>query len=139
MSSRAKSSVFAGAAAALLALGGCLERRMTIISDPPGATVTVNDVEIGRTPVSAAFTHYGEYEVQLELEGYEPIRAKANASTPIYELVPLDLVASAMPFTLSNEVVWKYVMQPEKSSVQERGELERELLERAGNLRQKIE
>lgn len=112
---------------------------MTITSDPPGATVTVNEVEIGRTPVSAAFTYYSDYEVQVEREGYEPVRTKATAWAPVYEWIPLDLISSAMPFTLRNEVKFHYPMTPTLESTQPRDEFERGLLERAATLRRRIE
>jgi hypothetical protein len=36
----------------LLAVAGCVQRRMTIRSNPPGALVYVDDYQIGTTPVS---------------------------------------------------------------------------------------
>ena len=50
--------------------GGCLERTVTITSDPEGALVTLNDQQIGRTPVETGFRYFGVYDVRLELEGY---------------------------------------------------------------------
>ena len=65
-----------GPAALLLLAGvsllpGCVERRYTIRSDPPGATVIVNGEEIGPTPASKSFVYYGEREITLMLDGYE--------------------------------------------------------------------
>jgi hypothetical protein len=34
----------------MLLLAGCVERRLTITSEPSGALVTVNSKEVGRTP-----------------------------------------------------------------------------------------
>src|SRR5687768_13584388 len=34
---------------------GCVRRRMTVRSNPPGAKVYVDDIEIGTTPVSTNF------------------------------------------------------------------------------------
>ena len=65
------------AAAALLLLAGlslfsgCVERRYTIRSDPPGATVIVNGEEIGPSPASKSFVYYGDREITLMLDGYE--------------------------------------------------------------------
>ncbi len=42
--------------AALGLLSGCVERRYTIRSDPPGATVIVNGEEIGPAPASKSFS-----------------------------------------------------------------------------------
>lgn len=122
----------------VLALPGCLERRMTITTEPPGATATVNGVEIGRTPVSASFVYYGRYDLELQREGCEPVRTSARASAPIYEYPPVDLVASALPTTISTEVKWHYKLEPELSVSQPRAELERGLKERAAAMRSRL-
>jgi len=119
-------------------LSGCLERRMTITSEPPGASVTVNNVDVGRTPVTASFVYFGKYDVQLEHEGSEPLRVKAKASAPVYEYPPIDLVASMLPLTISTDVAWHFKLEPEQSRVQSREALEKGLLDRAGTLRKQI-
>jgi hypothetical protein len=123
---------------AALILPGCLERRLTITSEPPGATATVNGVEIGRTPVSASFVYYGDYDVELQHQGSEPLRARATAPAPLYEYAPIDLLASALPFTLSTDVKWHYKLQPELSTAQPRPQLEQGLRERADALRDRL-
>src|ERR1700690_4113146 len=62
-------------AAIVLSLGtsGCVQRRMTIRSNPPGALVYVDDYEIGTTPVSASFTYYGTRKIRLVKDGYETL------------------------------------------------------------------
>ena len=42
-----------------LAALGCVQRRMTIRSNPPGALVYVDDYQVGTTPVSTDFGYYG--------------------------------------------------------------------------------
>ena len=48
------------------ALVGCVERRVWIDSNPPGALVWLNDAQVGRTPVDVSITHHGVYDVRLE-------------------------------------------------------------------------
>ncbi len=48
---------------------GCVQRTITITSDPPHAIVWLNDEEIGRTPVTVPFTFYGKYDVRIVHEG----------------------------------------------------------------------
>ncbi len=55
--------------AAAAGLTGCVERTITVTSDPSGALVYLNDTEIGRTPVTVPFTFYGTYDVRLEHDG----------------------------------------------------------------------
>ena len=73
----------AAALVLLAGLGGCLERRLLITSDPPGAAVSINDVDLGRTPVEADFTFYGGYDVLVRMDGFEPIRERRDIPTPI--------------------------------------------------------
>lgn len=55
--------------AAALSLTGCIERLITVTSQPAGALVYLNDEEVGRTPVTVPFRFYGVYDVRLEHEG----------------------------------------------------------------------
>src|SRR4051812_23377756 len=62
-------------------LTGCVERRYTIRTNPPGAMVVINNEEVGTTPVSRSFTYYGDREIKLMLDGcqtqtiIQPIKA----------------------------------------------------------------
>ncbi len=88
-----------GALAALSALlvGGCVERLLIIRSEPPGARVWVDAVEIGRTPIEVPFEHYGTREVLLRIEGSDPPRGSARTlvtlSPPWYERFPIDVLS----------------------------------------------
>jgi hypothetical protein len=122
-----------------LALTGCLERRVSITSEPEGAVVYANDVELGRTPLEAAFTYYGAYDVRVEKEGFEPLRTEAKARAPLYEYPPLDLVATAAPVSITTVVRWHFKLEPELSTTMTQDELERTVIERAHGLRMRIE
>ena len=87
---------------------GCLERTITITSKPEGAIVWLNDTEVGRTPVTTAFTFYGDYDVRLRKEGYEPLSTHRVAGTPIYEYAPIDLVATALPVRIKTDLKWDF-------------------------------
>ncbi|MBL9002326.1 MAG: PEGA domain-containing protein [Phycisphaerae bacterium] len=121
------------------ALSGCLERRVRITSDPPGALVTANDVELGRTPVEADFLYYGTYDVLLTKDGYEPLRTRAKADQPIHEFPPFDLAATALPARVEHVTRWDFKLEPTRESVESREELEAGLLERARAAREQIE
>jgi hypothetical protein len=60
--------VLPGVLGAATLLAGCVERTITINSEPQGALVYLNDEEVGRTPVSVPFLYYGTYDVRLEHE-----------------------------------------------------------------------
>lgn len=129
-------------AAALLAAGaavstGCMQRRVEITSQPAGALVTVNDVELGVTPLSADFTYYGVYDVLVTKPGYEPLRVKARARAPIYEYPPLDMAANAMPWGVETVVKWAFELTPTPESTGDMRGMEEGVLERARALREK--
>jgi len=126
-------------ALSMFLVAGCLDRRLSITSEPSGAAVWVNDVEVGRTPVEASFTYYGRYEVQLEKDGYEPLRTRANAQGPIYEYPPFDLVATAIPADIETTIRWHFVLTPVQDEAASTPELEAALIERARALRARIE
>ncbi|MCP4263659.1 MAG: PEGA domain-containing protein, partial [Planctomycetes bacterium] len=44
-----------------LLLSGCVERKLTINTEPQGALVILNDEEIGTSPVTVSFEWYGDY------------------------------------------------------------------------------
>lgn len=125
-------------AVVVLALGGCLKRTIHVTSEPPGALVWINDVEVGRTPLQTDFTHYGTYDVRVRREGYEPIIVKQKANAPVYELPPLDIAAEAVPAKLHNVVKWHYVLLPVVEAGADKEAGEREVIERARELRGKL-
>ena len=98
--------------ACLAVLPGCLERKITVVSEPPGATVWLNDVEVGRTPCTTGFMYYGEYDVRLQKEGFEPVSTHKSARTPLWEIPPIDLAATALPVTITRDVQWRFDLDP---------------------------
>jgi len=123
------------AALTMMTLGGCLQRTMVITSEPTGAVVWVNDVEVGRTPLETAFTFYGNYDVRLRKEGYEPLSTNRVAQTPWYEYPPIDFVVMALPWRTESRVEWHFELEPLAEEALSREEAEAELLERAAELR----
>jgi len=69
---------------------GCVQRRMTIRSDPPGALVYVDDYEIGTTPVSTDFIYYGKRKIRLVKDGCETLTVMQTIPAPWYEYPVLD-------------------------------------------------
>ncbi len=100
---------------AILATGsGCVQRRMTIRSDPPGARVYVDDNDIGTTPVSASFTYYGRRKIRLVKDGYETLTIIQPVWPPWYEVPPLDFVSeNLVPGELRDQRVFEYKLRPQ--------------------------
>jgi hypothetical protein len=95
-----------------LVLGGCVERRMTIRSNPPGALVYVDDNEIGTTPVSVNFTYYGTRKIRLVKDGFETLTVMQSFSPPWYQYVPLDFISeNFVPGKITDRRVLDYQLQ----------------------------
>jgi len=93
-----------------LGVGGCVERTIFITSDPPGALVHLNDVEVGVTPVEVGFTWYGVYDVRVEKDGYEPLMTSARARAPFWEAPGIDLIAAMAPGHRQRAVRWSFTL-----------------------------
>lgn len=78
------------------ATAGCVRRTMTINTEPQGASVWLNDEEIGRTPVSVDFQWYGDYDVVARLAEYETLRTHQQINAPWYQTPGIDFVAEVL-------------------------------------------
>jgi hypothetical protein len=102
------------AALALCGLGGCVERTMTIITDPPTATVLDEKHQpLGSSPVDRTFTYYGKYRFYIVKDGYETLIVEEKVRPPWYEYFPLDFIAeNVIPFNLRDKRYFRYTLQP---------------------------
>jgi hypothetical protein len=92
---------------------GCVQRRMTIRSNPPGALVYVDDYQIGTTPVSHDFVYYGTRKIRLVKDGYETLTVRQPFPLPWYQVFPLDFVTENLwPGEIRDERVVDLAMQP---------------------------
>ena len=114
-----------------LLLTGCVRRTITITSEPSGALCWLNGREIGRTPVEVDFLYYGTYDVQLVADGHEPLLTSGEAKAPIWDSIPIDLVAEMVPGKHESRIAWHYRLDP-------RNDDSATLLERARALRSRI-
>jgi len=119
------------------ALSGCAQKVIEITTEPSGALVTLNDVPVGRTPLQTEFTYYGDYDVQVRKDGFEPLRTKATAWTPIYERAPLDLASAPIPY--ETVIKWHFKLEPTLEKTEPKLQFEDGLIGRAKGLREQIE
>jgi len=101
---------FANLLVMILLVPGCVERTITITSEPNGALVHLNDEEVGRTPLTVPFTWYGVYDVRLEKKGYQPLWTTGAAKAPLWETPGPDLVAEALP-NVKSHINWHFIME----------------------------
>lgn len=111
-------------------LSGCVRRRLTIRSNPPGALVYIDDQEIGYTPVSTPFVYYGTRKIQLIKDGYQTETVLQRFPAPWYEWPPLDFVSENLyPRDIRDERVLDFTLVLARPTNRD------ELLSQAENLR----
>ena len=95
----------------ILFSSGCVERRLTIKSTPPGALVLLNDEEIGPTPVTTSFNWYGDYNIIISKEGYETLKTHRMLKGPWYDRFPFDFFAQIlMPKKIVDSYEWTFTL-----------------------------
>ena len=101
--------------AGLLGLCGCVERKLTINTNPSGAVVLLNDEEIGVSPVTVPFNWYGDYNVTIRKPGCETLQTHKELSSPWYDYFPFDFFAEILyPGRIVDSYEWSFDLQPKK-------------------------
>ena len=96
---------------------GCVRRRLTVRTNPPGALVFIDGQEIGRTPVATPFTYYGTRKFRIVKDGYETISVNQPFPSPWYQLPPLDFVSeNLVPNEIRDERVVDFELVPKTIS-----------------------
>lgn len=123
--------IVAGLIAAII-LSGCVERKLTINTQPQGALVVLNDEEIGASPVTVSFEWYGDYDVRISKEGYETLKTHRNLKAPWYDNFPFDFFAWLNPERIVDEYEWAFELSPKKEISRE------ELIQNAEELKKQL-
>jgi len=112
------------------AASGCVQRRLTIRSNPPGAVVYVDNYEIGTTPVATDYVYYGTRKIRLVKDGYETLTIMQPLPAPWFEFPGLDFFSENVnPREIRDERTLDFQLQPQVIVPTE------QLLGRAENLR----
>lgn len=83
-------------ALATLLASGCVRRRMTVRTNPPGAVVSVDNQVIGTTPAATSFVYYGPREFRIEKDGYRTETIIRRFNPPWYQLPGLDFITETL-------------------------------------------
>lgn len=93
-------------------VAGCVERRIYVRSDPPGADVYIDGEHIGRTraddddrgPLYANFIFYGTREYTIRKPGYATVSGDVYLEAPWYQYPPIDFFAEVLtPWIIVDE------------------------------------
>lgn len=88
--------------AAGLLTAGCVRSKVVVTSEPSGAEITMNGVNLGETPLEHPFTWYWYYDFIAEKEGFEPTGKRERFRAPVYLWPGLDLLMEMMPFYVTD-------------------------------------
>ena len=98
-----------------LFLTGCVERKLTINTEPQGAVVTLNDEEIGTSPVTVGFQWYGDYNVSIAKPGYETLKTNKELKAPLHDTFPLDFMTQCLnPQRIVDSYEWTFTLEEKK-------------------------
>ncbi len=107
--------LYIAAMSACLIASGCLERQLTIKTNPTAALVELNDEEIGVSPVTVNFNWYGDYNVRVSKEGYETLKTHRQLKGPWYDSFPFDFFAQILSAEKKvDKYEWKFELEPKK-------------------------
>jgi hypothetical protein len=114
---------------------GCVERRITINTEPKGALVYLNDKEVGRTPLTVPFEWYGDYDVVIRKDGYETLKTHEKVVQPWYEYIPIDFFSELLwPATIYDEHYMDFdLKQYQPTDIKELGNRALEMRAQAGS------
>ena len=100
---------------AIVVLAGCVERRLTINTEPADALVVLNDEEIGQSPVTVPFSWYGDYNVRISKEGFQTLRTHRKLKGPWYDKFPWDFFAQIVnPKRILDSYEWTFELAPQQ-------------------------
>ena len=97
---------------AIVIFAGCVERRLTINTQPQGALVVLNDEEIGTSPVTVPFNWYGDYDVRISKEGFATLKTHRELKAPWYDAFPFDFFAMLNPKRTVDSYEWTFDLAP---------------------------
>ncbi len=99
---------------------GCVERRYTVRTDPPGAQVIVNGESLGPAPASHSFYYYGDREITLVLDGYETKTLIQPINAPWYDNYLTEFFSeNLVPWVIRDERDFTYKLEPARMPSQE--------------------
>jgi hypothetical protein len=120
-------------------LCACVERRMTIRTEPAGAAVDLDGRRLPRaTPVTVSPTHAGHHLVVVSADGHRSAAAVVRVEEPWYDRFPLDLFAEVLwPGVLRSETTVDLRLEPRSEEGPPESELDL-LKERADAVRRSV-
>lgn len=119
--------------ATTLLCSGCVERKLLLRSDPPGARVLLNGVDAGVTPVDVPFQTYGVFDILASAPQCARLRTTADIRPPWWETIPLDfMIENLWPWTVRDDRLVTLTLPPVSGD-------DADVTRREGELRRRME
>ena len=110
-----KSALFLIMICSLLLLSGCVERKVTFLSEPSGADVYFDGNLVGKTPVTINFTYYGKHAILIQMNAYSTINGEVDIKSPWHQKPGLDFFSENLyPYTIIDEQSISFKLEPVK-------------------------
>jgi hypothetical protein len=107
-----------------------VSRRLTIVTNPPGAMVLLDGKETGYSPASSDFIWYGTRQVTLIKDGFETRTEYVTVPAPWYQWPGIEFFADNFsPTRVTDRRVFNFDLKPRRTVSDE------ELKSRARQLR----
>src|SRR5262245_11552201 len=90
-------------------LPGCVERRYTVLTDPPTAMVLEDGRPKGPSPTTQPFDFYGVRKFTLMRDGFQPLDVCENIRAPWWAYPPFDFITeNLLPCTIRDFREFRY-------------------------------
>lgn len=117
----------------LIGLTGCVERTLTVRTQPEDAVIYLNDEEIGTSPTTVSFQWYGDYNIRITKEGYQTLKTHQELKAPLHDFFPFDFFAQVLwPGQIKDNYEWTFDLEPLKPTDRD------QLIEHAVAMEQKL-
>ena len=94
---------------------GCVRRRLTVRTSPPGAAVYVDNQYVGVSPTATSTTYYATRQIEVVKDGYRHEKILRRFNPPWYQLPPLDFVTDTLwPKKIRDERIVDITMVPQQ-------------------------
>ena len=133
------------AAVSLGLLTGCVERKLLIKTEPPGAPAWVDEERVGETPATVEFHHYGGRRIRVgPIRNEKGVVVRRDAermvhlAAPWYEIFPVGFLTEVIwPFQVTDRRVVEFELETPEDAAAEGEEDARRGLEEAREFREK--
>jgi len=98
----------------LVAAAGCVKKSIGVRSDPPGAAVFIDGLDVGVTPVERVpFDFYGTREIMVVKSGHIVERRLVEIDQPWFTYFPADIVSELLlPWNIQDRHHFYFKLEP---------------------------